>query len=310
MSSSCVIHKLRGALTKHKHRLGVLLSAFVLVLCLVLLGYKIYGSWAMLRTYEWEIDYVWLLPAFLLFIVQNMITIWVWCLILARFAPSIPFRRHMKIYAWTTLVRRIPAGILWMVAGRTYWYQQLDVPSSATAAGSFLEMAMAIFIGIPIGALQLAALLSLSWTGYGVVFIGFSFLLGIFFALPDAWTWLSGVLKREALQINLPRRCFLAWLGEYGLVWLLSGAVLYVVILIFYDLPVYQLPQIIGIWALSSLVSYVTSLAPSGFGVKELSLTYLLAFFLPEPLPLIVALATRLLWTVYELLFALLVVVV
>lgn len=310
MSSSTIIHKLRHFLFKYQRRLSIALSALVLVLCLALFGYKVYDSWALLRAYEWKIAYIWLLPAFLLFAVQNMITVWVWRSILAQFAPLIAFRQHVKIYAWTTLARRIPAGILWMVAGRTYWYQQLDVPSFAAAAASFLEMVMVVLVGIPIGVLQLAGLFAAPWIGYGLFFLTALLILGVFVMQPDVWTWLSRVFKRDVLHIHLSRRRSLLWLGKYGLVWLLSGATLYVVIRLFYALPARQLPQIVGVWTLASLVAYVTSLTPSGFGVKELSLTYLLGFYLPEPLPLVVALVTRLLWTGYEFLFALLAVII
>lgn len=310
MSSRHIIHRLQHALSTHQQRLGISLSVLVLVLSLAFFGYKIYDSWAMLRTYEWEIAYIWLLPAFLSFTVQNMITIWVWRSILAQFSPLIAFGRHVKIYAWTTLVRRIPAGILWMVAGRTYWYQKLDVPPFAAATASLLEMVMVILVGIPIGVLELFMIISSPCIGYALSIFVFLLIFGIFLMQPNVWTWFGRVFKRDISQIDLPRRSSLMWLSGYGLVWLLSGATLYLLICLFYPLPVRLLPQIVGVWTLASLVAYITSLTPSGFGVKELSLTYLLGFYLPEPLPLIIALVTRLLWTGYELLFALFIVVI
>jgi len=254
--------------------------------------------------YEWDLNYIWLLPSFLLFVAQNVITVLGWRSILIRFSKSIAFKQHVKIYSWTSLVQRIPAGILWTVAGRTYWYQKLDVPASTAATASFLEIAMAIFVGIPIGLLQLATLFSLSWIVYLLISIVFLFLLSSLFLLPNIWRWFDQICKWDILQITPSRRRSLTWIGIYGLVWLLSGMILYLVIRLFYDLPVNKAPQIIGIWTLASLMAYVTALAPSGLGVKELSLTYLLKFYLPEPLPLVVALVTRLLWTGYEIIFA------
>jgi hypothetical protein len=65
------------------------------------------------------------------------------------------------------------------------------------------------------------------------------------------------------------------------------------------------LPATIGVWVLSSLISYLTLLSPSGLGIKELSLTLLLGLFLADPFPLLIALAMRLIWTVYDVLFGL-----
>jgi hypothetical protein len=47
-------------------------------------------------------------------------------------------------------------------------------------------------------------------------------------------------------------------------------------------------------------------LSPSALGVKETSLAFLLGLSLADPLPLLIALAIRLLWTVYDMLVGIL----
>ena len=94
----------------------------------------------------------------------------------------------------------------------------------------------------------------------------------------------------------------LSWAALYTLVWLVSGIGLFAITVLFTDLPLASLPTTIGIWVLSSEISYLTLLSPSGLGVKELSLAVLLGLLLPDPLPLVVALGIRVIWTVYDIL--------
>ena len=272
----------------------------ILLTCIGLLAYKVYASWETLLEYEWTIRYGWLVPSLLLFLAQTLAVVWGWRSLLNRLAPPVPFWTHVKIYCYTTLARRIPVGLLWQTAGRVYWYRQLGVPTSASAVASLLELGLVILAGLPIGALQVGTIVSLQ-PGYVLLASGLTMVVAAVLVQPKLLNRIRRAFNREELQASFSYQDSLRWMGIYVLVWLLSGAGLYVVVNLFFDLPLRVLPEIVGVWTLASLVSYLTLLAPSGFGVKELSLTFLLGFYLPEPLPLIVALATRVLWTAYEI---------
>ncbi len=272
----------------------------ILLVCLGLLAYRVYLDWETLLEFEWDIRYAWFAPSVLLFLAQTLVVVWGWRSILSRLASPVPFWKHVKIYCYTVLVRRIPAGLLWQVTGRAYWYRQLDIPASTSAVASFLELGIVVLVGVPIGVLQIGAVALLE-PRYVLLASGLAVAVVAVLIQPNLLNRICHVFRREKLQANLSYRDSLGWVGIYTLVWLLSGAGLYVVANLFYDLPLRTLPAIIGVWTLASLVSYLTLLTPSGFGIKELSLTFLLGFYLPAPLPLIVALAARILWTVYEI---------
>jgi uncharacterized membrane protein YbhN (UPF0104 family) len=281
-----------------------ILSGGIFLFCLGLLAWKAWSSWDTLLEFEWEIRYAWLVPSFLLFLVQTLVVVWGWRSILDRLAPPVPFWKHVKVYCYTTLARRIPAGLLWQVAGRAYWYRQLEISVYASAVASFLELVLAVLTGLPIGVLQIGVVMSL---GPGVSALLFGLAIAVIAVLlqPQLLNQIRRVFKRETLPIKLSYRDSLRWMLIYALIWLLSGVGLYLAVNLFYALPLQKLPGIIGVWTLASLVAYLTLLTPSGLGVKELSLTFLLGFYLPEPLPLIVALAIRALWTVYEIIVGL-----
>jgi ABC-type thiamin/hydroxymethylpyrimidine transport system permease subunit len=272
----------------------------MLLACMGLLAWKAYSSWEALQEFEWEIRCAWLVPSISLYLIQTLAVVWVWRSLWNHLAPPVPFRKHLKIYCYTKLLWRIPAGLLWQAAGRVYWYHQLDIPIASPTLASFLELELAILTGLPFAAAQVGAI-TVFEPGYAALISGLVVVVVAVLLQPNLLDWILRVFKQNSLQIDLPRWDALGWVATYALVWLLSGASLYVTVNLFYDLPLQALPEIIGVWTLASLVSYLTLLTPGGFGVKELSLTFLLGFYLPEPLPLVVALAIRVLWTVYEI---------
>jgi hypothetical protein len=277
-----------------------ILSACILVCSVGLLGYRTFVSWNALKTYDWQVRYLGLIPSFALFILQWVVVTWGWQSIMTSLSKPLPFRKHIKIYGYTNMMRRIPAGVLWMVAGRAYAYKDQDISVRTSALSSFLEFVIVVLTALPICAL----------TGWGLGLL--SLALGIALALvalvleigmlhPTMLQWLFRVARHDSLRAQLTYRTTLTWAAIYTLIWLISGTGLFIIALLFVDLPLTSLPVTIGAWVLSSLVSYLTLLSPSGLGVKELSLTFLLGLFLAEPLPLAIAIAIRLIWTVYDL---------
>ncbi len=276
-------------------------SAVVLLFSVGYLGYRVYANWDAFRAYDWQIQYEYLLPSFLLYLVQLVVIVWGWKSIMDSLTQVLPFWDHIKIYAYTNMLRRIPAGTVWMVAGRVYAYKGQSVPARASALGSFLEFMVVILTGLPLAALAAIGLALIS-PALGIVLAIAAAALALLALHPALLSRLFRLVRHEDLPVQLSYRTTLKWAAIYGLVWLLSGMGLFLIVRLFGDVPLGTLPVIIGVWVLSSLVAYFTMLSPSGLGIKEMSLTLLLGLFLPEPLPLLVALAIRLTWTVYDIL--------
>lgn len=281
-----------------------ILSAAVLLFSLSFLGYTVYTSWDALKTYNWQIQVGYLLPSFLLFLVQLVIVVRGWQSIMDCLAQPLPFRDHLKIYALTILMRRIPAGTLWLVAGRAYAYRDQSISAWAPTIASFLELLLVIFTGLPLAALAGAGLNLLS-PKVAVVLAAIALVLEICAVHPAVLSKLYHLVRRQTLPVELSWRKTLYWALIYNLVWLVSGIGLFLIARLFTDVPIGQLPLIIGVWVLSSLIAYLMSFSPSGLGVKELSLVYLLGIPLPEPFPLLIALAVRLIWTIYDIIIGL-----
>lgn len=275
-------------------------SGIVLVACFAFLGYKAYDSWDAVKTFDWQIRYLFLIPSFLLFLVQLAVIVWGWQSIMDILTQRIPFLDHLRIYSYTNLLRRIPAGFIWLVTGRVVAYKERQVPARVSALGSFLEFLLAVLAGLPLAALAATGLGLLSPVA-GILLTVVALALELSVIHPTVLQKLILLVRRHSLEIELTYRSTLTWALIYTAVWLISGTGLYLVACLFTQMSIDWLPTMIGVWVLASLVAYLTLLSPSGLGVKELSLTLLLSIVLPDPLPLLIALAVRVIWTVYDL---------
>jgi hypothetical protein len=277
------------------------LSALIVLGSIAFLAYKTYDSWDQFRAYEWQIRYVYLLPSFLLFLLQLVIITLGWQSIMNRVAERLPFREHIKIYGYTNLMRRIPAGALWVVAGRAQAYRNQNIPVRISAIGSALELVLIVVTGLPLAAFAAAGLDLVSPSaGAALALAGLVVELAVLH--PAVLGWIVSLTRRREIGSHLTYRDTLGWAAIYTLIWLVSGAGLFLIGRLFTTLPVEHLPTIIGVWVLSSLIAYLTLLSPSGLGIKELSLVVLLGIILPSPLPILIALGIRIVWTLYDLL--------
>jgi len=278
-----------------------IISASILVFSIGFLGYKAFTSWDALKAYDWQIRYARLLPSFGLFVFQLLVITWGWRSIMDSLAGPLPFRHHIKVYGYTNLMRRVPAGVFWMIAGRAYAYKDQNISLRTSAVGSLLEFFFVVLTGLPLCAVAGWKLGFLSPVP-AIALATATLALELVAIHPTVLSRLLKLARYGPLQAELTYSNTLCWAFIYTSIWLISGTGLFVIALLFIDLSVMSLPTTIGVWVLSSLVSYLTLFSPSGLGIKELSLTLLLSHLLPDPLPLLIALAIRVIWTVYDIL--------
>jgi hypothetical protein len=122
--------------------------------------------------------------------------------------------------------------------------------------------------------------------------------------LPLQWL---GDQSAHSARTELHYGRVLSWLFLYACVWLVGGLVLFGLIETLYPLPLDRLPQVIGAWSLSGLVAVLAAVLPVGLGLRELALSLLLANIIPEGIAVVIAILARLLFTLYEVAWVLLV---
>jgi len=290
--------------------LGLLVVGFPLLL----LAGIIAGNWGQLTSYTWRLRPLPLVLSLALYVAGVGLGVLEWSLIMGRLAGVRSLRKNAKIYSYSTLAKHLP-GIYWYVAGRMLLYDAEGVAKATTAAGAALELASTILSGLLVYMLSLpfclgnylAGLPAIWRSGYLGLLIA---ILGVVLLRPSlvstVLSRLARFLGRQEVSVTFGTRDTLTWLALHSLAWVVGGVVLYLLITALQPFPWMSLPATINMTAAAGLVGIVAFIFPSGLGIREITLAYLLSFYVPLPVAAILALLFRLWVVVGDLLWALL----
>lgn len=283
-------------------RLRSLLVLALVMIPIALLGLILYRNWEALLNYPWQFRPIAFLAAFLLYTVALALAILTWGTIMNSLSPVKNWWAHIRVYSITNLARRIP-GIIWFFIGRVSMYQEYGISKTAVSVGSVIEFLMMLVSGILVSVALWPFLTPAEVTIWHLLLI-----LVIAFVLcqPRVLRFFSRLLSKqeeEEMQ-DFSVGSLLRWITMYGVVWLLGGLYLMALSYLVYDVTWQQLPQFLAAWCISGVVATVATLSPGGFGLREISLTALLAIFMPTEVGLILALLSRLTLTFFEIIWA------
>lgn len=285
----------------------VLTVGFVLLTLLVLAG-VLRSDWGQVRDYNWQFRPLYIVWTIVCVIATFGLTALTWHVLVARFLPQTTLRINVKHWAYANFARRLP-GPLFYIASRAALYEQQGIAKTQISLISALELVLILVSG---------ALLSL--------------LTAPFWVLPQVGpaqqgrVWLllallplSGVLMHPRLlnrvwqRVNrgaaaraLHWRDTLQGVGLYLLIWHVGALAFFCIVNIVRPIAFDAFPRLLGIWAVANTVSFAGSLTFTAFGVRDISLTLLLAPLISPQAALIVTILTRLLWLASEFLAGLL----
>lgn len=111
---------------------------------------------------------------------------------------------------------------------------------------------------------------------------------------------LQRVLRRPTATGTVPAPAVRASIGWQTLSWLISGLHLWLLAIAMRAAPARALPVCVGAFAVATVVGLLAVVMPDGIGVREAVLLAVLTAVLPVPSAAVVALASRLVSTVSE----------
>lgn len=265
----------------------------------LLLGAIVY-SWPLLIQFRWQFNGWALLAAVAVFAVALLFAIMAWSQILGYLGARLSFSEHARIYCLTLAAARLP-GAPWHWAGRAVLYEKHGLSKRLTTVASGLESALIVLSGAIVSALfspsivwQVMEFGTLSWLILGVL-AGLAVLVQ-----PRV---LKAILVRLYLEETIVNVHYAQWLSLimfYSVIWVLGGFLCYLLVLSIFVLSLDNLPVLIAAWAVSGSLSVILSLTPSGFAVRELSFTLLVATIMPIGIAAALAILLRLFLTGLE----------
>jgi uncharacterized membrane protein YbhN (UPF0104 family) len=220
----------------------------------------------------------------------------------------------LRIYLASEFVRYIP-GNVWHVLTRILWVGKYGVSRPIAFASMAVELITKLAAGVLVFAVSL-----LCWDGAGVNSLlrnglllelgGIALVLVLLVGLhPRVLGGLLNlalrVLKREPVVLSMRYSDILLVTLAWSLSWTVAGGAFYLLLLALWpSAPLIGLPICIGIYALAWDIGFVAFLTPGGLGFREGAIIglFALAFPLPGGIAAVLAVLSRLVSTVAELL--------
>lgn len=271
------------------------------------------SNWTTLMSYKFQLHPAFFALAFAGFLLQELSYGLIWRSVLRSMGFRLKLRLCLRIYLASEFVRYIP-GNVWHVLTRILWVGKYGVPRPI----AFASMMVELITKLAAGALVFAASL-LFWDGNGVSSLlnkgpllevaGAALMVLLLIGLHPRV--LGGLLntalhlvKRDPVALGMRYRDILLITLAWCVSWVVAGSAFYLLLLALWpSAPLIALPICIGIYAIAWDIGFVAFLTPSGLGFREGAIIglFALAFPLPGGLAAILAVLSRLVSTLAEL---------
>lgn len=296
---------------KGKRTVRLLLSGAVTAVILYYLIRLLARSWREAGVYHWEVDWFILAASLPVLALYFFLAAWIWKRILHSLDTEIGMGAACRVWFLSQMGKYIP-GKIWYAMGRLYMSGQAGIGVIAASVSTVLELMLAIFAAAGVFLLSLPL-----WPAIGkteTILAGSVLLAIALFLHPALFRLLlrlaCRILRRESIECRLAWRDLLTHVLWYGLTWILYGVGME---LLFRSIRLEGMEGSVALGTGSRIlffagaagaawvIGFVSIVTPSGLGVREATLGYLLAIHLPQPLPVLLALIARLWVTVGEL---------
>ncbi|MDI6740266.1 MAG: lysylphosphatidylglycerol synthase domain-containing protein [Candidatus Edwardsbacteria bacterium] len=276
----------------------------VVLIILFFLGKGLYYHWSEVPFHKLTFNVRFAVLSFGLLIATIYPGVQGWSIIMKAYGCSFGFRRTMWILGTSQLAKYLP-GPFWAIGGRAYLYRKEGVPEIKTVLASIIEMGVWLVSAATCFVLSLpfwrgADLPPLAFAGVLLVPIGFVMLHPRFFG--SGINFFLRKAKRKERTIAIDYRGILGVVALFFGSWLLQGTGFFCLIKTVYPAFSFQnLVPVIGVYSSAWAVGFLSFITPSGLGVREFTLSYMLQWFMPYPLAIIISILARIWSTLFEM---------
>jgi glycosyltransferase 2 family protein len=228
-----------------------------------------------------------------------------WRALLAGLGSPLPLPAATRVMFVGQLGKYVP-GAVWALAAQVELARDYDVPRRRSTAASLVGMAVTLLVGLMAAGVMLpltsAHAIAHYWWVLAVTPLAAACLMPrvIRFGLNLALR----VLRRPPLEQTVGAAAMARALAWTTLGWLFYGAHAWFLISDFADKGVHTFALALGGYALAWAVGFLLVFFPGGIGPREVALIAVLAPVIPSASALVVALASRVVMTVGDLVWA------
>jgi len=291
---------------KWQHFYGTLFQWTIVIVIFLFLGKMVWNNWNQVKDTPFTLRPFAFILSTVIFVFSYFIQVWAWYLITLKLKIALSPSETIRTWFYSQLGKYLP-GKIWLVLGRFYFYNSKGKSKKNISLALYLEMVTMIAAA---GLILLAALfvyreiwLFYSWRQSGWLVL--LFLLGLVSLHPrllqKILNWILGQFKKEPLSLSISYPDILWILFVCILSWIVGGIGFYLFIDSVYPVASQYILFLTGALAASSTLGLIAIFAPSGLGVREGALVYILSFVIATPIGVIISILTRIWMTLIEI---------
>ncbi len=274
-------------------------SIFAILFAIGILGFLLYREKDALLNYPWQFHPGALCISFFLFCCTLILAVKIWMSIMRSLGSKFNYWQHFRSVSISNIAKRLP-GTIWYVVWRGEIYKQDGISGKTTALASGVEAIVSIFGGAFASILFGLPILGNHPTG--IIALSVMSVICLIFLHPKIFEKILRLLGSDIRFFSY--RSILGWICGYFFIWLFGGGILYTVTNIVYPLGLEYLGYIIGCWSMVGISSFLIYFLPTNMGFTEIGISLLLSTIIPSSLAVIVAVLSRALILLYEIIIA------
>lgn len=252
-----------------------------------------------------SINLPFLLIGFLFFFVWFFLRAYAWQLFLKKEGHKLSLQETIYRWEFSELKRFVP-GNIWSFLGRVTLFEDLGVSKKIIAKGLIYEIELVIAASLLLSILSIP--LIIDYLGLNSLFL--SVFISFCIILATTIFLFSGKLPFGKLKIVVPALNFkdnLEFLFLYTASCFFFGAGTFLAAHSVIPLDFSRFFEYVGFFSFSLLVAYLSVLTPSGLGVREAVITFGLSKIMSIPQAALIAIFTRIVLILSEILFLLII---
>ena len=272
----------------------------------VFLGKMVWDNWNQVKGAAFTFEILPLVLSTLIFAFSYFIQIWAWYLITLKLKIGISPSETMKSWFYSQLGKYLP-GKVWVLLGRYYFYESKGKSRGRITIALYLEV---VTILLAAGFLTVIGTVSLKeanpFRSSMEIWWMFPLLLLVFLSiypkfLQKILNWILLLFRKEPVILSISYRDISWILLVCILSWTIGGIGFWIFVDSIFAIPSQHILFLTGALALSSTLGLIALFAPSGLGVREGVLVYLLSYLMPGGIAVIISVLTRIWMTLIEI---------
>ncbi len=270
------------------------------------LGKMVWDDWNQVKGASFTFEASLLILSTLIFAFSYFIQIWAWYLITVKLGIVLSAADTLKSWFYSQLGKYLP-GKVWLLLSRFHFYESQGKSKKSIMIALYLETVTMIMAA---GLIFFAAVVSfeearsiypirqLWWWALPFILAFCSIHPKV---LEKVSNWAMVRLNKEPVLLPVSYYAILCILLICILGWLIGGLGFYLFLKSLSPVSPSYVLFLTGALAFSSMLGLVALFAPSGLGVREGALVYLLSFMMATPVAVIISILTRIWMTLIEI---------